>query len=467
MHVKCAFLQVNEDSLGARLKVQGTAKQVEVIALATYQLGGASWWGRDGLAGNYQASADAVSIHSFAAGTIFTVKADRASAAHYIGKRQQDVESRIKKHQNTSAALSYHPDPLHGALLYEIQLQPDSPAEMNIVLSRTVNRAAAVDAARASLSSAGVQMARKRAEDEVFWKSAPRLEGDWPAHWKHGWVYDFETLRMMVRKPIGVYRHAWDAMQIQAPRNVLAETSIDMWALSYADPNTAKAVFAGQFADAIEPNVPCMRESGVMNMVAADGSECGTSISWCFPYFVAASIYDRTGDAEWLRAVYPGLARLLRWTLANRRDAGGFLVGKCSWETGMDASKRFLIQQPTGGELTEFVRLVELQAAASHAGSVLARFAAKVDDSVSVLEWQNVQRIFAEKTQELWKQDWFFDFDTRSAKLVTTVGRDPAQSAPAFCGIASADQMHAMVATLRNLFDASKARREQPAAGMG
>src|SRR6476469_1629343 len=98
----------------------------------------------------------------------------------------------------------------------------------------------------------------------------------------------------MVRRPMRVYNHAWDGMQIQAPRSVLAESSIDMWALSYANPGLAKQVFLGQFLDALGDNVPCTREDGVMNMVATDGSECGTSISWCFPFFCAASIFDRT-----------------------------------------------------------------------------------------------------------------------------------------------------------------------------
>jgi hypothetical protein len=75
--------------------------------------------------------------------------------------------------------------------------------------------------------------AEKRNEDDRFWSRSPRLEGDFPPHWKNVWVYDFETLRMMVRRPLGVYQHNWDAMQIQASRNVLAETSMDRWALSY------------------------------------------------------------------------------------------------------------------------------------------------------------------------------------------------------------------------------------------
>jgi hypothetical protein len=57
---------------------------------------------------------------------------------------------------------------------------------------------------------------------------------------------------MMVRRAIGLYKHPWDPMQIQAPRNVLAETSIDMWALTYTDPESAKAVFAGQFLPYLE-----------------------------------------------------------------------------------------------------------------------------------------------------------------------------------------------------------------------
>ncbi len=251
-------------------------------------------------------------------------------------------------------------------------------------------------------------------------------------------------------------------MQIQAPRNVLAETSIDMWALSYANPEMAKAVFVGQFLDAVEPNVPCMREDGVMNMVATDGSECGTSISWCFPFFCAASIFDRTRDLPWLRRLYPGLAALLRWTLKHRTDEQGFVVGKCSWETGMDTSRRFQIQQPTGGELVEFLPLVELQAAASQAGAILARFAPLLGDQASVSEWRSVEKTYAGKTQQLWKDDWFHDFDTRSMQLVINSDRDPSQASPAFCGIASDEQKKLLTPTLHKMFASLLAQADDP-----
>ncbi|HVX65756.1 MAG TPA: hypothetical protein VHA11_04095, partial [Bryobacteraceae bacterium] len=348
------FVQVGEDALAARLKSSAGSAATRVFAANICRLGGSSWWGRDGLAGEYDAKDDCMLAHSFAAGPVFALMADRPSKGHYAG---EDLGAWLKAPRDAVKATTYHPHPLVCALAFDVP----AGESILIALARSENRSAALLQARRSRSRTPAVIATKREADRAFWSGAPRLEGDWPEHWKHGWVYDFETLRMMVRRPIGVYKHSWDAMQIQAPRNVLAETSIDMWALSYADAAAAKEVFVGQFLDALADNIPCMREDGVMNMVAADGSECGTSISWCYPFFCAASIFDRTRDTAWLRTLYPGLARLLRWTLRNRRDEAGFLIGKCSWETGMDASKRFLIEQPTGGELTEFVRLVELQ----------------------------------------------------------------------------------------------------------
>jgi hypothetical protein len=49
--------------------------------------------------------------------------------------------------------------------------------------------------------------------------------------------------------------------------------------------------------------------------------------------------------------------------------------------------------------------------------------------------------------------------------LVTDVGRDPAQSAPAFCGIATEKQRRAMVQTLRDMYERSKSLGKQPALG--
>ena len=464
VRITSVFFQVDEDALAVRLEIleeAGRRIPVQVLASHTHRLGGSQWWGGDGLAGDFDAAADALWTRSFAAGTVFAVGANRQSDRTFFSARDEDRKSWLGLDAKTAGKLSYDRNPLHGGLRYNLVLDPHSRSEFVIAMSRGTNLKSALKHGRASLVAAPGALDRKRAEDDSFWSAAPKLAGDWPKHWQHGWVYDFETLRTMVRRPIGVYKHPWDAMQIQAPRNVLAETSIDMWALSYAQPELAKSVFLGQFLDALEDNIPCMREDGVMNMVAADGSECGTSISWCFPFFCAASIYDRTQDLEWLRQLYPRLCALLRWTLAHRTDSAGFVVGKCSWETGMDASKRFGIEQPTGGELVDFLRLVELQAAASHAGATLARFAKIVSDRGNIEKWQDVQQDYAAKTQQLWKDDWFHDFDMRTMKLVEITERDPSQAAPAFCGIATGRQKKDILRTLQKMYADMEAQTRQ------
>jgi hypothetical protein len=461
--VDSSFFQVNEDALAVHLKIEeraGRRQSVQILATHTYRLGGSQWWGGDGLAGGFDEGTDSLWIRSFAAGTVFAVTASHRSAGHFFSTQDEDRKTWLSPNATAGKKVSYERDPLHGGVRYDLTLEPNAREEFVILMARGANLAAVRKHARTSLDGAKTELYKKHAEDAAFWSGAPILIGDWPKHWQHGWVYDFETLRTIVRRPIGVYRHRWDAMQIQAPRNVLAESSIDMWALSYANPETAKEVFLGQFLDALKENIPCMREDGVMNMVAADGSECGTSISWCFPFFCAASIYNRTRDLTWLRELYPRLSAFLRWTLAHRVDSDRFVVGKCSWETGMDTSKRFQIQQPTGGELVEFLRLVELQAAASQAAGILSHFAALVSDTENISRWQHLQQVYAEKTQQLWKDDWFHDFDTRTAQLVTRAERDPSQAAPAFCGIATETQKKLILPTLRKMYDKMQAQAQ-------
>lgn len=464
VRITSTFFQVDEDSLAVKVEISevaGRRQLVQVLASHSYSLGGSQWWGGDGVVGDFDTGTDTLWTRSFAAGKVFAIRANRRSDRSFFSTREEDRKSWLGSDAKTAGKLSYDRQPLYGGLRYNFVLEQHSQSDFIIVMSRGSNLGSALKHAEESLAESPSVHDKKLAEDSSFWNSAPKLTGDWPRQWQHGWVYDFETLRAMVRRPIGVYKHPWDAMQIQAPRNVLAETSIDMWALSYADPELAKSVILGQYIDALEDNIPCMREDGVMNMVAADGSECGTSISWCFPFFCAASVYDRTRDLAWLRQLYPRLCALLRWTLAHRVDSAGFVVGKCSWETGMDASKRFGIEQPTGGELVDFLHLVELQAAASQAGAVLARFAKIVADHSSIEEWQDIQKSYGAKTQQLWKDDWFHDFDSRSMKLIEATERDPSQAAPAFCGIASGDQKKQILRTLQKMYENMEAQTQQ------
>ena len=457
-NILCTFFQSGEDTLAARVEWTGSASPKEPFRLIVgheYQLGGAQWWGGDGVAASYHAPEDAWITHGFAAGTVFAIGADAPSQAHFARAGTEQNENWTEP-KDINEATAYETASLRAALYYSV-----TPAlavqGMTIRMSRGVNRTSALQEFRRSKLAARTELKAKYSGDAKFWGDAPRLVGDWPLHWKNGWVYDFETLRMVVRTPVGIYRHPWDAMQIQSPRSVLAETSIDMWALSYVDPNAARAVFAGQFLDAIEPNVPCAREDGVTNMVATDGSECGTSISWCYPFFCVQSIYQRTGDREWAAVLYPKLVEFLRWTLVNRSDKDKFIIAKCSWESGMDGSKRFVINEPTGGETTEFARLVELQAATAQAAFILAQFAKELGKESEAKEWLHVREIYSTKTQQMWNgKDWFNDFDTRSMKPITSVGRDVGQVAPIFCDIASKQQINNMLPTLRDLYDASR-----------
>ncbi len=465
VEVECAFFQVTEDALAAEVRLANHGREnqyVDILASHTYQLGGSQWWGGDGITGGFDGDSGMVWTRSFAAGTVFACGGDQRSTGHHFSDRADDRRNWLAKEGGSGKSVSYGTDPLYAGLTFEANLAGSAEKKLTLLMARGANLKLALKRARAALDVSLQEKRRKIAADQAFWSASPTIKGDWPAHWKHGWVYDFETLRTMVRRPVGLYKHPWDAMQIQAPRNVLAETSIDMWALSYADPSSAKEVFLGQFLDAVADNIPCMREDGVMNMVAADGSECGTSISWCFPFFCAESIYNRTHDREWLRALYPRMSALLRWTLKNRSDADGYIVGKCSWETGMDTSKRFQIQQPTGAELVGFLRLVELQAAASHAGAVLAHFASILSDNQSKPQWLRIRAEYAEKTQSLWRGDWFHDFDSRARKLVENADRDPSQAAPAFCGVSTPDQDRALLTTLRSMFERMQKKSDRP-----
>jgi len=78
--------------------------------------------------------------------------------------------------------------------------------------------------------------------------------------------------------------------------------------------------------------------------------------------------------------------------------------------------------------------------------------------------WDQIRVRFTAKTQELWHAGWFRDFDSRSSTLVTSVPPDPAQSAPAFCGVATPDQLKQMRRTLSQFYDESRSRK-RPAEG--
>jgi len=449
LSISASFFLVGENALVCSLSIRNgsdSARDVRAFAVQRMELGESSWWGRDGLSGAFDDQGQRSILRSFAAGPVFMLKTDHRVDSHLVSADDASLRAWMAgSTHSAAAATAYFPNPLNAALGVKASIPPGAKWAVKVLLGRAVNEHSAEREISASMPRVEPVHAEKILEDDRFWSGTPRLEGDFPENWKRAWVYDFETLRMMVRRPSGAYQHLWDAMQIQAPRNVLAETSIDMWALSYADPGTAKAVLLGQFQDAIEANVPCMREDGTMNMVAADGSECGTALQWCYPFYCIASVFLRTADESWLGQLYPYLAAHLDWTLKHRTDRQGWIVTKCSWESGMDASSRFLIPQPTGGELIDFIRVAELQAAMAHATRTMQQYAKLLGHTGDVARWQELSSLYAEKTRELFQGGWFYDVDSRSGEpIVLPNHREVTQMAPIMCGVATPEQIQAM-----------------------
>lgn len=272
---------------------------------------------------------------------------------------------------------------------------------------------------------------RLQQEDARQEKRAPRLEGDWPTHWRRGWVYDLETLRMVVRPPAGIFKRAWDGMQIQAPRLVLAEAALDALALSYAEPKLAQEILLSALESAPLPNVPCIREDGSYNMLTETGEPCGTAPEWGFPLYCCDLLYRRLGNLKWLRAVYPGAAAYIRWWLEQRRDAEGWPVYACSYESGQDSSPRFG-PGDTGASSARHVRPVDLQAALAQAAAILGTWAQALGLAEEAADWQQIAQEGTERTRAMWQADgWFHDYDTRAGAWSPV--SDAMQLAPLVC----------------------------------
>src|SRR5579884_3469390 len=327
---------------------------------------------------------------------------------------------------------------------------------IHTVLARGVSQDQALLHWRRGIDTLLEAEARHRTDDEAFWQQAPQLSGDWPAHWRRGLVYDLETLRMTIRQPAGIIDSPWDGMQVQAPRTVLAEAAMDALFLSYADPELAEKVLLGHFVSSPRSNLPCMREDGSYNMVADDGQICGTAPEWGFPLWCCDQLFCRTGNRDWLALLYPKAAAYLRWWLEHRRDAEGWLVYACSWESGQDVSSRFGPQQ-TGGTIIQHVRPVDLQASMAQGAAILARWAMLLGDggvgedvlvdqsgykALSLQEaewWRRVADDFTEKTRLMWRDGWFRDYDAVAGEWSTQ--RDAMHLVPVFCGVADGGQV--------------------------
>ena len=439
-----------ENTLACLAEIENSGdveKTIFIHATNIYGLWKTEWWGSDGLAARFSDEADAGISKIWAYGDVFALGSNVKSIAHKSTGSQDQWENWLRENDTScvDGTTVRGSGPLWTIQTYKLDIPGGSTASALFCLSRGKNELWTTRELKAGLDEALSELDEKLAEDERFWSGCPMLEGDWPESWKHGWVYDWETLRMNVREPIGIYKHHWDAMQVHSPRAVLGESSLDMMTLSYADPELARDVLLGVFADALMPNVPCSREDGSVNMICADGSECGTSPVWGLPFHVLLSVYTRTMDNEWLKDLYPYLESFLKWWLANRTDKDGWFHCKCSWESGQDGSRRFLVPGHNPGGVADRVRTVDVEAVMAEAMKNMAFFAQATGHPEDQEYWRDLAEKRVRTTREMYVDGWFRDFDVRTDQpIILEDYVDVMMLVPISCGIATPEQIEAI-----------------------
>lgn len=262
--------------------------------------------------------------------------------------------------------------------------------------------------------------AQKGRADDVFWDHAPRLVGDWPAHWRRGWVYDMETTRLLLQPPGGIFGGEWPTWMTAWPRNVLAEGVLDLDRLGLAEPVRAQDALLTMFRDTTGDQIPCVFRDGTPNMVATDGAVCGTSPAWCLPFLHIARLLRRQPDPGRIGVLAPYLARYLRWWLTERTDRDGWLSYHCTWESGEDDNPRLDPRGTGDGVIQGRTRPVELQAAMTLSATILTDLFAVVGNADNVRRWRAVAQDYAARTQTLWDGTTgrFRDWDVAAGRFV-------------------------------------------------
>lgn len=293
----------------------------------------------------------------------------------------------------------------------------------------------------------------------------PRLIGSFPRSFQNGFHYDMETTRLCTLPPAGIFTGHWPTWMVSMPRAVLAEGTMDMARLSYADPDLAAEALLVLLRDTPLANTPCVFASGEYNMVAGDGTRCGTSPAWCIPFLNVYDVYLRTRDDSWMREIYPHLVALVDYWLAERVDSEGWLVYMCTWEAGEDNNPRIDPDETGDSVISDFVRPVELQASMAHAAMVLSTFAGQQGLDDDEKRFQKLHDEFVAKTQQLWDADAgrFRDYDRKRNAFVAVDGEErywgadftrqsPLSLIALLGGIATDEQRSAMRDEVRSFF---------------
>jgi len=261
---------------------------------------------------------------------------------------------------------------------------------------------------------------QKRRADDAFWSHCPRLTGDWPAHWRRGWVYDMETTRALIQPPGGIFGGEWPTWMAAWPRAVLAEGALDLDRLGLAEPTRAQDALLTLLRDTPGDQIPCVFRGGEPNMVAADGAVCGTSPAWCLPFLHIARLLRRQPDPGRIATIAPLLARYLRWWLTERTDGAGWLSYHCTWESGEDDNPRLDPNGTGDGLIQGRTRPVELQAAMALSANVLRDMFKQIGKASEAARWDAVARDYAGRVQQLWDgaTGRFRDWDVRANRFI-------------------------------------------------
>lgn len=405
------FLVVQKNALACIVKVKGTNSRVYIHLIGSLRTIGGRY-GSD----YYEAitSEDHIAMYG-AKGPWYVVISNfgKDKVASGIIEDFENLKREMSRHARSMAYNAHHvPQRIGGFMSYEVN--QSGIQEVVFVLTREITHEQAYEEASNTIKNVSNVFDELLQEDERFWSSCPKLAEDWPDAWKHSWIYDFETTRMCVFPPMGVFRDSWPTWMISKPRVVLAENTLDMMRLHYADNRLAQKALLTVFKSARMPNIPCMFPNGNFNMVAQDNSICGTSPAWCLPFHQIYLMYLRQLDKNWIAQLYPYMASYLQWWLDNRIDEEGWAVYKCTWEAGEDANPRLDPDQTGDGDITGIVRPVDLQAAIAISAHILTIFAKEIGLGIEeVNKWEKVYDNFSQRTQKMWDNETntFRDWD--------------------------------------------------------
>jgi hypothetical protein len=457
-----------KDALLALVRVINRDKSQRTVTIHATNIYGypqEEWWGSDGVAAEFDDKTGTALSKIWAYGDIFALCSDRKSRAHKATCNEKTWNDWVRTgdlSSNTGASSSF-PGAIYTVMSYSMSVPPGGEESIAIALARSVNREAAADEAHRALSGAIPILQTRLADDDRFYRATPLLTGDWSDHWKRGWIYDIETLRMTIRPALGIYKHPWDGMQMFTPRAVLGETLLDSLSISYCDVALAKDVILGIFADSQAPNLPCSREDGSVNMICSDGSEVGTAPTWGMPFHVIRSICLRDGDAEWIRMLYPHMAAFLDWWLGSRTDGDGWFHCKCSWESGQDGSKRFIVAEGNPAAVADFVRTADIEAAMADAFRSMILFSEVAGEQKDREKWKRLAERRIETTRSMCVDGWFRDFDARTNKpIILRDYYDVMMLYPIAAGVATEEQMRAIAPRFKYFTDNPKFWLEWP-----